>query len=104
MVPGPGKRALICEDIVQLAIDNEMDWIAGRILGVGFDVNSPFGRVERGDLHRNCIRTWVDDAADCFAVPIHHNRYLIAVCWRRAPVTGPCADERMAFLSEGPSR
>src|SRR5262244_2004619 len=101
VAPSAGEGSLVREDIVQFPVDDKSYGISRVILRVGFDVNCPFSRIECDDSHRNHIRPRVDDTRDVLAVPIHDNRYLIAVRWRGPPVAGPGTDQWMTFLRKG---
>src|SRR4051812_48489845 len=56
VIPGTGKRTVIGKDVVQFAIDHEVNRVAGRVPGIGFDMDGPFGGVQCHHLHWNNVR------------------------------------------------
>src|SRR5258706_8534530 len=77
-----------------------MHWIARRVFRIRLDVNRPLGGLERHDFHWNHVRAWIDDSRDVLPIPVHHNRHLIPVRWRRTPIARPGTDQRVTLLNK----
>src|SRR5438552_14630770 len=104
VTPATCECAFIGEDVVQFAVDDEVNRIAGRIFGIRFDVHGPYDWIERCHFHWTHIRAGIDDAVNVLAIPIHDDGDLIPMCWRGTPVSGPGSHEWVTLLREGRSR
>src|SRR5713226_926763 len=98
--PGAGDKALVCADVLQLAVDRVVHGLARGVLAVAFDVHAPRGGIERGLLDRDSFRPGIDVAGDRLAVPVHLEHDVRPIVFRRTPVAAPCPFQRVPELRQ----
>src|SRR5262245_5135757 len=102
MNPRPGDRPPDSGEILNPAVDHEVHWTPIAAFRVCFEMNEPFSWIAVRFQHRlrqlDRVGTWVDQTGDGLPVPLEHERDVIPMRWRGAPIAVPRADQRMTLL------
>ena len=98
LCPGPREFAVSGTQVFNLPFRRNMNRTSGLVFALGFDADRPVRHIKKDASELYGIGAWINGAGDILSVPIHDQSQVIPLRRRWAPIAGPCAGQRVAFL------